>query len=170
MFLGPHPWHIVIPRLGVESELQPLACNTATGTATRDPSCLCNLHHSSRQCQILTHWAGSGIQPASPWILVRFISTKPPRELWNLVLHNMCLSLAVGLSMSSYFSIYILDPFFYWVLEFPPPPPPPASPVAYGSSQARDWIHATAVTYSCCSNTRSFNPLPRAGGIEPTLP
>ena len=41
----------VVPRLGVKSELQLLAY--ATATATQDPSRLCDLHHSSRQCQIL---------------------------------------------------------------------------------------------------------------------
>ena len=40
-----------IPRLGVESELQLLAYTTAT--AAPDPSCVCNLHHSSGQSQIL---------------------------------------------------------------------------------------------------------------------
>ena len=39
------------PRLGVQSELQLLAY--ATATATQDPSCVCDLHLSSRQCQIL---------------------------------------------------------------------------------------------------------------------
>ena len=38
-------------RLGVQSELQPVAY--ATATAMPDPSRVCNLHHSSRQCQIL---------------------------------------------------------------------------------------------------------------------
>ena len=40
-----------VPRLGVQSELWPLA--VARATATQDPSCVCNLQHSSRQCQIL---------------------------------------------------------------------------------------------------------------------
>ena len=39
------------PRLGVQSELEPLAY--AIATATQDLSCVCNLHHSSWQCQIL---------------------------------------------------------------------------------------------------------------------
>jgi len=39
------------PRLGAESELQLLAY--ATATATQDPSQVCDLHHSSQQCQIL---------------------------------------------------------------------------------------------------------------------
>ena len=49
-FLGPHLQHMEVPRLGVESELLLLAYTTAT--AMRDLSCVCNLHHSSSQCQI----------------------------------------------------------------------------------------------------------------------
>ena len=49
-FLGPYIQCMAVSRLGVESELQLLAYTTAT--ATWDPSCICNLHHSSRQCQI----------------------------------------------------------------------------------------------------------------------
>ena len=37
------------PRLGVKSELQLLAYTTATP----DLSCVCDLHHSPWQCQIL---------------------------------------------------------------------------------------------------------------------
>ena len=48
--LGPHSGDMEVPRLGVELELQPLAC--ATATVTRDPSCNCNPHHSSQQHQI----------------------------------------------------------------------------------------------------------------------
>ena len=51
VFLGPHPGYMEVPRLGVESELQLPACTTAT--ATRDPSRVCGLHHSSRQRWIL---------------------------------------------------------------------------------------------------------------------
>ena len=40
-----------VPRLGVESELQLLAYTTAT--ATRDLSYICDLYHSSWQCQVL---------------------------------------------------------------------------------------------------------------------
>ena len=49
---GPHPWHVENPRLGVKSEIQLLAYTTATATAMRDPSRVCDLHHSSRQCQM----------------------------------------------------------------------------------------------------------------------
>ena len=50
-FLGLHSRHMEVPRLGVESELKPLAYTTAT--ATWDPSCVCDPHHCSPQCQIL---------------------------------------------------------------------------------------------------------------------
>ena len=50
VFLGPYPQHMKVPRLGVQSELQLLAYTTAI--AALDPSCICNLHHSSRQHQI----------------------------------------------------------------------------------------------------------------------
>ena len=46
-FLGLHPRHMKVPRLGVKSELQLLAY-----TAMQDLSHVCDLHHSSRQHQI----------------------------------------------------------------------------------------------------------------------
>ena len=66
-----------VPRLGVALELQLLANTTAT--ATPYPSRICDLHHSSWQS--LTHGAGPGIEPASSWILVEFVTTEPQREL-----------------------------------------------------------------------------------------
>ena len=45
VFLGPHLQHMEILRLGVQLELQLPAYTTAT--ATLDPSCICDLHHSS---------------------------------------------------------------------------------------------------------------------------
>ena len=46
-----HLRHVEVPRPGVELELQLPAYTTAT--ATLDLSCVCHLHHSSRQCGIL---------------------------------------------------------------------------------------------------------------------
>ena len=40
-----------VPRLGVELELHLLAYTTAT--AMWNPTCICDLHHSSRPCWIL---------------------------------------------------------------------------------------------------------------------
>ena len=50
-FLGPHLRHMEVPRLGGESELQPLTY--ATVTATWDPSRICDPHPGSRQRWIL---------------------------------------------------------------------------------------------------------------------
>ena len=52
VFLGPHPRHMEDPRLGIELELQLQAHTRAA--ATPDPSLVCDLHHSSRQCWILS--------------------------------------------------------------------------------------------------------------------
>ena len=49
--LRPHPWHMEVPRLEVESELQ--LPPYATAPAMQDPSHVCDLHYSSQQCQIL---------------------------------------------------------------------------------------------------------------------
>ena len=57
VFLGLHLKHMEFPRLGVQLELWLPAYST--DTATRDPSCICDLyhssylHHSSQQCQVL---------------------------------------------------------------------------------------------------------------------
>ena len=44
-FLGPHSWHMEVPRPGVQSEQGPPAYTTATATP--------DLHHSSQQSRIL---------------------------------------------------------------------------------------------------------------------
>ena len=73
-FLGLHPWCMQVPRA--------TAAGYHTATAMRDPSHVCNLHHSSRQnAGSLTHCVRPGIELASSWILVGFTSAVPPREL-----------------------------------------------------------------------------------------
>ena len=57
-FLGPHLQHMEVPRLGVELELP--------AYEMQDPSCDCDLHHSSWQCGSLTHWGRPGIE-SSPF-------------------------------------------------------------------------------------------------------
>ena len=49
-----------IPRLGVGLELRLLAYTTIT--AIHDPSHVCNLHHSSRQCRILNPLSEARVQ------------------------------------------------------------------------------------------------------------
>ena len=57
LFLGPHPWHMEVPSLGVKSELYLPAY--ATATATRDPSRIGDLHHSSWQHRTLNPLSGA---------------------------------------------------------------------------------------------------------------
>ena len=58
-FLG---LHLEVSRLGVESELQLPAYTT--DTAMLDPSHICDLHHSSQQCQLLNPLSGGeGLNP-----------------------------------------------------------------------------------------------------------
>ena len=76
---GLHLRHMEVPRLGIKSELQLPAYTTAT--ATRDPSHICNLTIAHGNTRSLTHWKRPGIEHASSWILVRFISAEPWREL-----------------------------------------------------------------------------------------
>ena len=50
-FLRAAPVHVEVPRIGVERKLQLPAYTAAT--AMPDPTCVCDLHHSSRQPRIL---------------------------------------------------------------------------------------------------------------------
>ena len=82
LFLGPHPWLLEVPRLVVQPELQLLAYTTAT--ATRDPSCICDLHHSS-----LEHWILNPLSEASDQTCVlmdtsQIVFAEPRQELYFL--------------------------------------------------------------------------------------
>ena len=57
-YLGLHGRHMEFPRLRVELELQLLACITVM--ATPDPSCICDLHHSSWQRRIFNPRSEAG--------------------------------------------------------------------------------------------------------------
>ena len=84
-FLGPHLWHVEVPRLRVQVELPLLA--TATATATPDPDQICDLHHSSRQGQILNPLGeGRDRTPTPSWILVGSVTAEPRWELPRWVL------------------------------------------------------------------------------------
>ena len=61
------------PRLGVKSQLQLPAYTTAT--VTQDPNHVSTYTTAQGDVGSLTHWARPGIEPASSWILVRFIKS-----------------------------------------------------------------------------------------------
>ena len=70
VFLLPFLWHREVPRLGVK--LQPQQCRIQAFSVTYTTD-----HGNTGS---LTHWERR-IKPASSWILVRFISAEPQREL-----------------------------------------------------------------------------------------
>ena len=71
------------PKANVGSQARGLMAAAAAGLCTAtvmwDWSCVCDLQYSS--WQLPTHWARPGIMLVSSWILVRFITTEPQREL-----------------------------------------------------------------------------------------
>ena len=79
VFLGPHTQHMEVPRLGAESELQPLAYPTVT--ARLDLSCLCNLYHSSQQHQILNPLSKARDRTHVARNMSGFITAESQREL-----------------------------------------------------------------------------------------
>ena len=78
-FLGPHPQHMEVPRLGMEAELQLPAYTIAT--AMPEPSQSATYTTSHGNTRSLTHWVRPGIKPAFSGILVGFISAEPQKEL-----------------------------------------------------------------------------------------
>ena len=115
-FLGLHQWHMEVPRLSVELELQLLAYTSAT--AMPDLSHVCDLHHSSWNARFLTQWARPRIKPASSWILVEFVTAEPQWELssefqhdnlvWNLAFEHVLVN---NQSMKLFSKSYI-----YWYM------------------------------------------------------
>ena len=75
VFLGLHLWHMKVPRLGVELELQLPAY--ATATATQVLSCIFDLHRSLWQCWILSPLSEARDRTTSWWILVGFLACWP---------------------------------------------------------------------------------------------
>ena len=77
---GPHIWHMEVPRLRVESELQLPAYTTAT--ASPDSSCLFDLPHSSWQRRILNPLSRARDQTWILMVVAGLITTDPQLELW----------------------------------------------------------------------------------------
>ena len=68
-----HPWHMEVPRLGIESELQLQAY--ASATALWDLSHICNLYTTAQgNAGSLTHGVRPGIEPTSSWIMARSLT------------------------------------------------------------------------------------------------
>ena len=87
VFLGPHPQHMEVPRLEIESELQ--LPTTATATAMPDPSHVSTYTSVHSSTGSLTHWVRPGIKPSSSWILVGFVTAERQWELLLLGILNI---------------------------------------------------------------------------------
>ena len=78
-FLRLHPWHVEVPRLGVESKLQ-LPAHT---TATRDPSRVCDLQPQLMAMRIPNPLSGARDRTCNlmvpSWILFRCATMGTPR-------------------------------------------------------------------------------------------
>ena len=87
-FLGQYLQHVEVPRLEAESELQLPAYTTAT--AAQDLSHASATYTTARSSAgSLTYWVRPGIEPASSWILVGFISAEPQWEFPLFLLQNV---------------------------------------------------------------------------------
>ena len=86
-----------VPRPGVKSELQLLAC--ATATAMRDPSHVCDLHHNSQQCRIpnpLSKARGqTSILMDTSWV-------------FNPLIHNTYFSNTLSFTFAVSFVMYVI--------------------------------------------------------------
>ena len=78
-FLGPHPWHMEVPRLGVKLELLLLAYATAMETWALSLSATYTIAHGNTRSP--THWTRPEIELTPSWIPVGFISAAPQWEL-----------------------------------------------------------------------------------------
>ena len=69
-------WHMKVPWLGTELELQLLACTPCHSHSNSAAACS-NLGS-------LTHWVRAGIELTAPWVLAGFVTTDPRRELQDI--------------------------------------------------------------------------------------
>ena len=80
------PEYMEGPRLGVESEL--LSAYAIT-TATTDPSCICNLHHSSGQNQILNPLSKAKDQTCifkdTSWVRYHWATTGTTKQFFKIM-------------------------------------------------------------------------------------
>ena len=129
--LGPHPWHMEFPRLGVESELPAYTI----ATAMQDPSWVYDLHHSSWQHRIL-----NPLGKARDWTY----------NLMDASVVLYCWAMTGTPKMFGLFYLFIFVCLFFVFCPFR------AVPTTYGGSQARGLIRAVAASlHQSHSNARS---------------
>ena len=82
----------------------------------QDLSRVCNLHHSSRQRRILTHWARPGIKPATSWFLVGFVNHCATAGTPELPMLHWIKVVRVGILVLFRILAGRLSAFLLWVL------------------------------------------------------
>ena len=70
-FLGPHPRHMEVPRLGVQLELHLPAYDSHRNNRFELPCDYTTVHGDAG---FLTHWTRPGVKPIYSWILVGFVN------------------------------------------------------------------------------------------------
>ena len=111
---GVHTNGIFNPRLGVKSELRLPAWTTATAMPDLSQSVIYTTPQGS--AGYLIYWAGPGVEPASSWILVGFITPESQWELPDyLVLIRSFFSSFLNSCWNSYFWIFILIYIFNFI-------------------------------------------------------
>ena len=134
-FLGQHLWHMKVPWLGVELELQMKSIPQSQQLGIQAISA--NYDAACGNAGSLTHRARPGVEPASSWTLIGFLTH------WVTVatpMHYFILFYFVSFHFISFYSICLLG----------------AAPKVYGGSQARGLIGtAAAGLHHSHSNTGS---------------
>ena len=111
VFLGLHLWHMEVPSLEVESELQLLAYTTVT--AMLDPSRSLNLPQLVTMMDPLNHWVRRpGVKPASSCILARFLTSRATMKLLSVIL-LIIFAVCVTETTKIYCQLFF---FFFWLL------------------------------------------------------
>ena len=142
VFFRATPWHMEVPRLGVQSELQPPAYTRAT--AMPDPSHVCDLHPSSRQHRILNpqskgrDWTCNLMAPSQ----IRQ-PLNSPNQIFNF--HEWdTLSFPKTDTMiypipHAFLGGHVTLAFFYWVVGSMSPPCEPGKTSVSSSTNSTQW-------------------------------
>ena len=113
-FLGLHVWHVEVPRLGFELELQLLAYTTAT--AMQDLGQICNLHHRSQQ-----HWILNPLSEARDQTCVLMDTS----QVLNLLSHNRNTTFILLIFFSFFLFLFFWPHHSIWIEPEPQQQPKP---------------------------------------------
>ena len=135
-FLKPHLWHVEVTRLGVKLELQQQAFTTAT--AMPDLGCICDLHYSLWQHQILNLLSEARgwtcILMDTSWVLF-FCFIKP--HSW----HMEVLRLGVKLQIRAIYAGLHHSSWQHWI----------PNPMSKARDQTRIFMGTNQIHFHCAS-------------------